>query len=190
MFLLCNSYINQLLTLYNFSLLYQISSSSCSEFGTGPSRCRSSLDLDKIFRRETISPLLGPQLKYKIMIELLYIQITFTLRTEIMSTGWWLWNYAKDSIKHNCQNGVKKKVIIYSTRWGMDHYFVIKSYQATSRMSTRCLSIAAFYHMPWEQVCMTLFFPVKNNWLGKCLYRLIIWYKAIHASISQFQLQN
>ena len=50
-------------TLYNFSLLYQMSSSSCSEFGTGPSRCRSSLDLDKIFRRDTISPLLGPQLK-------------------------------------------------------------------------------------------------------------------------------
>ena len=72
-----NSYINRLLTLYNFSLLYQISSSSCSEFGTGPSRCRSSLDLDKIFRRETISPLLGPQLKDKIMIELLYIHIFF-----------------------------------------------------------------------------------------------------------------
>ena len=87
MWIKLNSYINQLLTLYNFSLLYQISSSSCSEFGTGPSRCRSSLDLDKIFRRETISPLLGPQLKYKIMIELLYIQMTFILRTEIMSTG-------------------------------------------------------------------------------------------------------
>ena len=68
-------YINQYPTLYNFSLLYQISSSSCSEFGTGPSRCRSSLDLDKIFRRETISPLLGPQLKYNKIIELRYIHI-------------------------------------------------------------------------------------------------------------------
>ena len=56
---------NKIPTLYNFSLLYQMSSSSCSEFGTGASRCKSSLDRDKIFRRDTISPLLGPQLKFK-----------------------------------------------------------------------------------------------------------------------------
>ena len=49
------------LTLYNFSLWYQISSSSS---GTGASKCKSSLDRLRILRRETISPLLlGPQLQ-------------------------------------------------------------------------------------------------------------------------------
>ena len=49
------------LTLYNFSLWYQISSSSS---GTGASRCKSSLERLRILRRETISPLLlGPQLQ-------------------------------------------------------------------------------------------------------------------------------
>ena len=51
------------LTLYNFSLWYQISSSSS---GTGASICKSSLERLRILRRETISPLLlGPQLKNK-----------------------------------------------------------------------------------------------------------------------------
>ena len=58
-------YLGKQLTLYNFSFWYQTSSSSSA--CAGPSRLRSSLERERIFRRDTISPLLlGPQLQKRI----------------------------------------------------------------------------------------------------------------------------
>ena len=100
-------------------MLYQISSSYCSEFGTGPSKCRSSLDLDKIFRRDTISPLLGPQLKDKKQYILLFyfdqqtLVAIIILKVEIMSNEL---QYKDTFKKCNSKNGVKTKVISYCTR--------------------------------------------------------------------------
>ena len=70
------------LTLYSFSLLYQTSSSSGSPL-TGPSKWRSSLERERIFRRETISPLLlGPQLQKNQENSSKSVKITLNFQTE------------------------------------------------------------------------------------------------------------